>query len=621
MSFFKSNKKVKQKEEILALTQARDDLQRSEEDSKKKLNDAEEKSNDLQRSIDILSIENTELKNKLHTEEQNKQINSERDDLLDDNNTKTIKIKELESEKQAMAETIEISKTDQDKISTDKESLVQEIETYKQKLAELETEREEFENRIDDLEKRNVEFEDEMVKLREEFEKIKSEKEDLNKLVHEEQDNEVKQNRQYIEDMRRELTESRNKIEGMLLESEALKSENESLFRANESKKDEIDEIQKEVGSIKNELQLEKLRYIKIRDEWDQEKNRTEFVLVSKSAKKKHNHQLESFREENDSEDEHVLDIVDTTHKEMESMKEHEKEFRKRINQLQIDKEELFRSGTNLFTENKSLKNKYDQTVDERTTLLQVEAALKRKLRGQEREINDLKKTIDDLYYQNMAIRSNDERENNRGSYVVVMGNEMIKQLEREKSALYRRVKFLERENNEIESRVNGLEKQSVDLVSHSKKYDKHSNFHEASRSREREYRELPRSHERRKDYTPERGSHRITAREHRSDTYVDYHPPPSKPLSYHEYRESQRPTTIIATKSPDYYKSNAPPFSNSTSRQPSIGPASIRSMQSHGPRVVLPHIGSRITLSSGTRTQSPKNHEPRRVSPLTKKR
>ncbi|XP_053380378.1 trichohyalin-like [Mercenaria mercenaria] len=632
MSFFSSGKKTKQQQsEIETLTQERDNLKQSYSESTQKIRDEENRSAELLQDVERLKIENTELKNKLHTEEPYEKIYNERQDLKEENSKMASQIKEFEKElknkEETMAETMKTYKEDQDRAQKETDELVKDVEKYKERLKELETEREEQENKIDDLEKKNNEFEDEMVKLKEDFVKIKNEKEDMSKLLEEEKENEVKRNRQYIEDLRRELAENRNKIEGMLLESEALKSENESLFRANESKKDEINEIQKEVGSIKNELQLEKLRYKKIKEEWDEEKRKTEFVLVSKSAKERQRKGKEaSIKEENDSEDEHVVGVIEAAKVEKETMIAHERELRKRVNQLQIDKEELFRSGTNLFTENKSLKAKYDQILGERTMLLQVEAALKRKVREQEREIKDMKKTIDDLYYQNMAIRTNEENENKKSSYVVVMGNEMIKQLEREKSALHRRVKFLEKENNEIETRVIELERQSADLVNYSKKYDKHSNFPEVRRSRDRDYRDAPRSRDRNREHSIDRDSHRIERDLHRIDRdphridrdphrvdrdshrmsgrdnnnrrNLDYRPPSGKTTSYHEYREKPRHDTTIATRSPDYYKSNAPPFTNSPSRQPSIGPASIRSMQSQDSRFSLPFIGSRATQS-----------------------
>lgn len=336
--------------------------------------------------------------------------------------------------------------------------------------------------------------------------------------------------------------------------------------------------------------------------------------------------------------------MVEAARAEREELKKRENELKKRINQLQIDKEELFRSGTNLFSENKSLSAKYDQVVGERTTLLQVEAALKRKVNGQEQEIKDMKKTIDDLYYQNMAVRRNEDSESKRGSYVVLMGNEMIKQLEREKDSLYRRVKFLEQENSEIEARVIELEKQSEQLVNYTRKYDKHSNLPDVRRNRDYEYNGRPISGDRLSDRDLNRGSHhdrggvriddvvrrngkkevygnsRRDERDKRKspDRYFDYRPPSGKRVPY---EDKSRPRTILPTRSPDYYKNNEPPFNNSVSRQTSIGPTSVRSIHSLSSRISLPPLGSNGSQSPRPTIQSPRHQDSRRITPLTTRR
>lgn len=623
MGVFGSDEKKQLRAEIETVKQENEKLKQNEEENKQKIKAIEESSNDLRQSVHKLEVENENLKNQLDTEEPYEKIYNERKSLLEENSEKSIQIKNLESENQKL---IEASDEEKVRAERDKEK-IKELETgaekHTEKIKEFETEREELENQKDDLQKKNDEFEDEFIKMREEFAKIKDEKENMGQLLQEEKENEMKRNRQYIEDLRHELSESRNKLEGMMLESEALKSENESLFRANEAKKDEINEIQKEVANIKKELQHEQLRYKKIKQEWDEEKNRTEFVLVSKSARRRHQRGPESsVKEENDSEDEHVVGVLEAAKLEKESMIAKENELKKRVSQLQIDKDELFRSGTSLFAENKTLKSKYDQIVGERTMLLQVEAALKRKVKEQEGEIKDLKKTIDDLYYQNMAIRTNEENENKKSSYVVLMGNEMIKKLEREKSALHRRVKFLEKENNEIEMRVVELERQSADLVNYSKKYDKYTSFQESSRSRDSSYIEKPRSRgrdtrdtarahyhsnretpisrdrgrDRVRENTTDRNSHRLSDRDKGGNRNIDQRPPSGK-MVYHEYRERPRYGAAVPTKSPDYYRSNMPPFANAPTRQTSMVP-SVHSGQSHDSRFSFPPLGSRIPHS-----------------------
>lgn len=279
----------------------------------------------------------------------------------------------------------------------------------------------------------------------------------------------------------------KSRVEDLQLASEALKSENESLFRANESKGREINDIKKELTEIKQELVREQLKYAKLHQEWDEEKRGTEFVLVSKSAKKKNRSilgTLETTKEENDSEDEHIISLIETTRTESEALREKERAYKKRISELQTDKAELFRSGSSLFMENKSLKAKYDSVLGERERLIKSESALKRKIREQDKEIADLKKTVDDVYYQNIAIKANEDNENKRNAYVVVMGNEMIKTLEREKSALYRRVKYLEKENNEIESRVTELQKQSDTLIKYTQNFERQPDFTSRRESR-----------------------------------------------------------------------------------------------------------------------------------------
>ncbi|KAH3872037.1 hypothetical protein DPMN_035250 [Dreissena polymorpha] len=88
-----------------------------------------------------------------------------------------------------------------------------------------------------------------------------------------------------------------------------------------------------------------------------------------------------------------------------------------------------------------------------------------------------------------MSIRTNDETEHKQKAYVVVMGNEMIKQLEPEKSALHRRVKYLKIENNEIELRVIELERKSKELNDYTSIHDEKKSSYTAPLTRRDSFR------------------------------------------------------------------------------------------------------------------------------------
>ncbi|KAH3872036.1 hypothetical protein DPMN_035249 [Dreissena polymorpha] len=221
------------------------------------------------------------------------------------------------------------------------DSFMTQIETEKKKIKKLAEEKEELINRIEELEKRNIGFQDEFSVLKDEFKTLKAERDEISQQITDAKQKESKQNMMYIEELRKELTENKPRIETLLLKSEALKSKNESLFRANDSKKEEMMEIQKEVGGIEAELQLEKLRYQQLKKEWDEEKKKIEFVLVSK-RKSKHKNAMGSFKEENDSEEEHVLNVVEAAKIEQETLKTRELELKRRVSQLETDKQEFF---------------------------------------------------------------------------------------------------------------------------------------------------------------------------------------------------------------------------------------------------------------------------------------
>lgn len=631
-SFFKSSKKAKQKEEMEALIREKETLleekntlRESDEEKAKKIDELEERTRKMQTSIDKLTVENNAIKEKMNTEEPYDKIYNERQDLLVEDNVKSNRISELESERTQQNETIESLKSQINNISEEKEQIATNMQNESSKYEELSGEKEELLTKLEELSKEKGELEDAVIKEREKFHTFKAEtEEETPKLIEEEKKKAETQSRAYIEDLRKEITDFRNKVENLQLESEALKSENEALFRANESKKKDIVEFQVDLRAIKNDYEREKLRFQQFKTEMEEEKKKTEFVMVSKSAKRRQRHALghTPITEENDSEEEHLVSVVEAARAESETLREKERELRRRVNQLQIDKEELFRSGTNMFAENKTVKQHRDDLVNERETLIKSEATLMRRLREKDDEIRDLKKTVDDLYYQNMAIKSNEENEK-RNPYVVLMGNETVKQLEKEKEALQRRVKFLERENHEIDGRVVELEKQSNDLIQYSKKYDKHSSFPPLMAHEENQ-----RDHSRSRGYNSEsdRESGRGNERSHRG------HPPERAPVSrngyseasqrpvqYHEYREETRPPRS-RPRSPDYYKPNAPPFAELQSRQSSVAQFSQRSGQSHNSRVSLPHIGSQYSSPTRPRTNSSRADTSRKINPLTRR-
>lgn len=577
--FGSSKKKAKQKEEMETLRREKESFIKNEEESKEKIATMEDRIAELEADIRRLQMENAELRNKVHTEEPYEKIYNERQDLIEKHSEKTLRIKELENQEKTLNENIDSYLARKTKLEDENDTLIKELEKEKATVRELAEANEKLSCKIDEKEKQSVASEEDIERLNKLLDDMKKQNDDLDreieetkqreKDIEETKQREKKQSMAYIEEMRKDLLEYKTKNETMLLESEALKSENESLFRANESKQEEIKEINKEIVDLKNELQREKLSQKKLQQEWDEEKKRTEFVLVSKTVKREDRQKrLEVFKEENDSEDDHVVSIVEAAKAERDALKQKERELKKRVSQLQTDKEELFRSGTSLFTENKTLKTKYDRILDERATLLQVEAALKRKVREQERELKDLKKTVDDLYYQNMSIQSKEESESKKNAYVVVMGNEMVKKLEREKSALHRRVKYLEKENSEIESRVIELERQSKELVDYSRKYDKtpsHVDSDERNRFPETDI-------DRNWKYTIDK---------------------PTASKAFSEYTVRSHTGSNRTAKSPDYFQRDEPPFYRSPSRQQSFRISSVRSRNSHDSRMMLPSISS----------------------------
>lgn len=502
MSFLGFGRKSQSKKEMISRLQAEKEvLESSEEESKKKILKLDNEAKDLRRSLQQLEFEKRELEHKLDKEEPYEKIYNERRDLLQDAGVKDSKIYELEGERNELRETVENLKSKRKGLCENVENLKSDLKLIQDKNDKLNSDvdvlrrqvedttkgKEELELQMKEVEKDKEEYENEIIQLKEDFDKIRMEKEawDHNNQTKEEKlvaDKAVSTDAiSYIEETRLEVLEHKRKADDLQLASEALKAENESLFRANESKAKEVNEIKKELTEIKQELTREQLKYSKLQQEWEDDRRGTEFVLVSKSAKSRQNRSragaLETTREENDSEDEHILSLVESAKAESEALREKERAYKKRISELQTDKADLFRSGSSIFMENKSLKAKYDGLLGERDKLLKSEDALRRKTMEQAKEIADLKKTVDDMHFQNIAIKANDDNEHKRNAYVVVMGNEMIKTLEREKSALYRRVKYLEKENDEIESRVNELQKQSDTLIRYTQTSDRRSNI------------------------------------------------------------------------------------------------------------------------------------------------
>ena len=483
MSFLSFGRKKSKKEMISKLRIEKELLEESDKISKKRIEDLDGEKRALKQDIQRLETINRELSNKLHTEEPYEKIFNDRQDLIQNNSVKDSKIQELEGERKELNETIENLKFETKTLKVKYDTISLDLENERHKLEEMAKEKQNLELKIDEFEKEKNEYEEEITQLKDDFDKIRLEKEAWDRTKEEKQTEDKSTNTDtsgYMEATRQEISEYKSRSEDLRLASEALKSENEALFRANESKAKEINEIKNDLSGIKQELVKEQLKHSKLVQEWEEEKRGTEFVLVSKSARGKsrsrHSH-LMATKEENDSEDEHILGLVESARAEAESLREKERAYRKRISELQTDKAELFRSGSSVFMENKSLKARYNDVLAEREKLLKTESALRRKLKEQDKELADLKKTVDDMYYQNIAIKANEDNENKRNAYVVVMGNEMVKTLEKEKSALYRRVKYLEKENDEIETRVNDLQKQSDSLISYTKIFEKPSNL------------------------------------------------------------------------------------------------------------------------------------------------
>lgn len=530
MSFWGFGRTQSKKEMISTLRAEKEVLQHSDEENRKKISNLEDETKELRQSIQRLESENEELSKKLHTEEPYEKIYNERQDLIQDASKKDSKIQKLKDERRKLKDTIVELNSESDSFRADVETERRKLEENSKEKADLITKLEETCKEKDDLvaqveefEKEKCEYEDEIAQLKQEFDKIKQEKAEFDKTREEKLTSDKAVNTEvnaHIEESRQELAEYKSRAEDLQLASEALKSENESLFRANESKAKEINDIKKDLTGIKQELTREQLKFTKLQQDWEEDRRGTEFVLVSKSARRKSRNRyssLESTKEENDSEDEHILSLVESAKAESEALREKERAYKKRISELQTDKTELFRSGSSLFMENKSLKARYDSVLGERDKLLKLESSLKRKVREQDKEISDLKKTVDDMYYQNISIKANEENEHKRNAYVVVMGNEMVKTLEREKSALYRRVKFLEKENNEIESRVMELQKQSDTLIKYTHKFD----------------RQLSGRRESRTDVDRNRNSDR--------NDYDFDQTPSQKALPYHDFQEGSK--------------------------------------------------------------------------------
>ena len=607
MNFFRSSKKAKHKQEIETLTGENNALRESEELTKAKLKEMEEVNGELARSVDSLKLENKQLKDKLDREEPYEKIFNERKQLMEECESQKTQIRELQKENVALSDSVEKLQEQNQALEEDKSATASVLATEKEKQEEYEQHKDDHVKQITDLEKEKNELENELFKLKKSLEDLSVENKGLDAQVQEEKEKGENYARAYIEELRGQLAENRTKIENLQLESEALKSENEALFRANDSRKKEMEKKEDEIRDIKKTLQLERDRFKKLETEWET-KNKTEFVLVSKSGKG--GRKSRTIEEETgDSEDEHIVGVLEAAKKEGEELRNKERDLRKKVNQLQIDKEELFRSGTNLFAENKSIKAKYNDVLRERTELLQVEAALKRKVRNQEEEIKDLKKTVDDLYYQNISIRSNEE-EQRQNALVVVMGNEMIKKLEREKSALHKRVKFLEKENREIENRVIDLERKSSELIEYSQKLDKHSMLPAAPDNRNNYIQILsPQILGTNQDRNFEL-TRKLTGMQHTqpSELTESY-----RSRQYQEYRDISRPP--YQSKTPDQYKQREPVF-GLQSRQQSRQPSSIPSIKSHTSRFSLPQIGNRNTQSPLTNSvggQTPRRNTPQR--------
>lgn len=585
---------MQDKEEISTLREREEALLHRKEYNKHDMKETEDKILELQAEMGRLQMENAELRKKIHTEEPYEKIYKERLQLMDEHGLKISRIKELESHQKSLLESIDDHLSRKTLLEGENKALKAEKVELELRERSLKTESENIKKQTSDLEKEKCKFEQEVEKLRSELDCVKESNSCLEKEIKEAK----QQNMAFIEELRKQLHEYKTKCEALMLESEALKSENESLFRANEAKKNEITDIQNDVSLKNKDLQLEKLRYDKLKREWDEEMNRTEFVLVSKDRRKRKN-KIEPLIEENDSEDDHVVSVIEAANAEKQKLKQRETELERRVSELQTDKEQLFRSGTSLFAENKALQNKYDSVIEERSTLLQVEAALKRKVREQEKEISDLKKIVDDLHNHNLTLRSKTERDNETHAYVVRMGNETIERLEREKSALYRRLKYLEKENNEIESRVIDLEHQSRQLTEYSRKYDD-----ETADIEEKQISVNAASCKKKSligtNYSNTNA--RITVR----TALIPTETTKSRLHSANEttgYREPYRLSSYRAVTSPEYSK-NTKTFHCSEPRQPSFGPASVRSVRSYGSMISLPPVSN---LFSKARSRTPK--------------
>ena len=680
MSFLGFGRKSQSKKEMINRLKAEKEiLESSEEASKKKILNLDDETKDLRRSVQQLEFEKKELEQKLDKEEPYEKIYNERRELMQHAGVKDSKIYELEGKRKELCETVENLKSELKLVQDKNVKLNSEVDSLRTQVEDTSKGKEELELQMKEVEKDKEEYESEITQLKEEFDKIRMEKEawDHNNQTKEEKlvaDKAVSTDAiGYIEETRLEVLEHKRKADDLQLASEALKAENESLFRANESKAKEVNEIKKELTEIKQELTREQLNYSKLQQEWEEDRRGTEFVLVSKSAKSRQNRSragtLETTREENDSEDEHILSLVESAKAESEALREKERAYRKRISELQTDKADLFRSGSNIFMENKSLKARYDGLLGERDKLLKSEDALRRKTREQAKEIADLKKTVDDMHYQNIAIKANDDNEHKRNAYVVVMGNEMIKTLEREKSALYRRVKYLEKENDEIESRVNELQKQSDTLLKYTQTGDRRPSVSNRNRDRQTDadiildqyrnnfdYGQNPSKKESDVYPNPRSPSHRLYSQDQdrkppsgnkdrrykdpyddtKPTQYRNYsrmrdqtfshmsrrtdvnseerHPLPLRTGSRDPYSDDQQPTPSRDTSRNPFTQAFDPFRPRQSRHAPTIETLASDTGKSHGSQISLPRINGR--LSPRPVSQSSKGPHSRRVTP-----
>lgn len=412
-----------------ALKSERDALKEAEGVSKRRIEALEKETKDLLASYQGIYEENRVLRSKVEHGPDAQRIRNFRSEIkrLED------KVTSLRTENELLTKELASVQKQSDQTSEDKrridDAFKSERALYADKIKALEKDNKSSEEKIERLERQLEEYERRVKNYDEESDGLISRYKEL-KRDNLKMETKFKQQKYLIDE---EIRETRETNKEMAKEIIGLKTKLAKLQSDYHSVKLDFDAAQKQIDYQNKELEVYK----------------TQSSLMKKNVKIT-THEYNSMKDELKSVEDMLIDAqnfgFETVIEDRRHVRRKERKQLQRIEGLVLQLEELSRENNNLERELNESRKKMEAAIMEKENILFAETALKRRVEILETANIDLDRQTKFMF------------DSKKKGLIVTMPDENLKNLEKEKAALFAKCRFLETQNRRFSRRIRELE-------------------------------------------------------------------------------------------------------------------------------------------------------------------